>query len=93
MDTFVQTHEAAIRLGSFVGIFAVMALWEVLAPRRGLTISKAVRWVNNLGLAVLNTVLLRLLLSVISIIEGPVFKEIEGLTGRGMLPAPASVPA
>jgi sterol desaturase/sphingolipid hydroxylase (fatty acid hydroxylase superfamily) len=61
LDTFVQTHEAAIRLGFFLGIFAVMALWEVLAPRRGLTISKAVRWANNLGLVVLNTVLLRLL--------------------------------
>jgi sterol desaturase/sphingolipid hydroxylase (fatty acid hydroxylase superfamily) len=61
LDTFVQTHEAAIRLGFFLGIFAVMALWEVLAPRRAVTISKAVRWANNLGLVVLNTVLLRLL--------------------------------
>ena len=34
---------------------------EVLAPRRALTVSKAVRWVNNLGLVAFNTVLLRLL--------------------------------
>jgi len=61
LDTFVQTHEAAIRLGFFLGIFALMALWEVLAPLRVLTVSKAVRWVNNLGLVALNTVLLRLL--------------------------------
>ena len=61
METFVQTHEAAIRLGFFLGIFAVMALWEVAAPRRALSVSKAVRWVNNLGLVALNTLLLRLL--------------------------------
>jgi len=61
LETFVQAHEAAIRLGIFLGIFAVMAVWEVLAPRRALTVSKAVRWVNNLGLVAFNTVLLRLL--------------------------------
>jgi sterol desaturase/sphingolipid hydroxylase (fatty acid hydroxylase superfamily) len=61
LDTFLQTHEAAIRLGFFFGIFAVMALWEFFAPRRALTVGKAVRWVNNLGLVALNTLLLRLL--------------------------------
>jgi len=61
LDTFVQAHEVTIRLGFFLGIFAVMALWEVLAPRRALSVSKAMRWVNNLGLVALNTVLLRLL--------------------------------
>jgi sterol desaturase/sphingolipid hydroxylase (fatty acid hydroxylase superfamily) len=61
VDAFVQTHEAAIRLGFFLGVFAVMALWEVLAPRRALTVSKAVRWANNIGLVALDTLLLRLL--------------------------------
>jgi sterol desaturase/sphingolipid hydroxylase (fatty acid hydroxylase superfamily) len=61
METFVQTHEAAIRLGAFIGIFVLMALWELAAPRRALTVSKAVRWGNNLGLVVLNTLLLRLI--------------------------------
>ena len=61
MDTFVQAHEVAIRLGFFLGIFAIMAVWEVVAPRRALAVSKAVRWVNNLGLVVFNTVILRLL--------------------------------
>ncbi len=61
MDTFVQAHEAAIRLGFFLGIFVFMALWELLAPCRALTVSKAVRWANNLALVALNTLLLRLL--------------------------------
>jgi sterol desaturase/sphingolipid hydroxylase (fatty acid hydroxylase superfamily) len=36
-------------------------LWEVAAPRRALTVSKTPRWASNLGLVVLNTVMLRLL--------------------------------
>ena len=54
-------NEPAIRLGFFLGVFAVIAVWEVFAPRRALTVSKALRWASNLGLVVLNTVLLRLL--------------------------------
>jgi len=61
LDTFVQAHEATIRLGFFLGIFAVMAVWEVRSPRRPLSVSKAVRWGNNLALVALNTILLRLL--------------------------------
>jgi len=58
---FVTANEPAIRLGFFFGVFAAMALWEVLAPRRALTVSKARRWGSNIGLVVLNTVVLRLL--------------------------------
>ncbi len=58
---FVMSHEAPIRLGFFFGILAVMALWEWLAPRRVLTVSKVQRWANNLGIVFLNTLLLRVL--------------------------------
>ncbi len=54
-------NEPAIRLGFFLGIFAVMATWELIAPRRALTVSKAVRWSNNLGLVFLNSFIVRLL--------------------------------
>ncbi len=64
MQTFIETHEAAIRLGFFLGIFAVMAIWELLAPRRALTVSKLMRWGNNLLLVALNTALLRFLLPI-----------------------------
>lgn len=60
-DAFILQHEATIRLGFFFGVLAVMALWEMIAPRRALTVSKAVRWVNNLGLVFLNTLVLRLI--------------------------------
>jgi sterol desaturase/sphingolipid hydroxylase (fatty acid hydroxylase superfamily) len=55
-------NEAAIRLTCFSGILLFMATWEILAPRRRLTRSKATRWTSNLGLTLLNTVLVRLLL-------------------------------
>ena len=49
------------RLSFFFGIFAIVAIWEVLAPRRKLISSKLVRWYSNIGIAVLNSLLLRLL--------------------------------
>jgi len=61
METFITQHEATIRLIAAGGIFLLMAAWELVAPRRTLSLPKWTRWGNNLGLVVLNTVLLRLL--------------------------------
>ena len=61
IETLIQEREAIIRLGFFFGVLALMALWELAAPRRALTVSKGVRWLANLELVVINTVVLRLL--------------------------------
>ena len=61
INTFLTTYEVQVRLVFFFGVLAVMATWEVLAPRRALRVSKLVRWGNNLALVFLNNVLLRLL--------------------------------
>ena len=61
LEQFVLANEAAIRLGFFLGMFALIGIWEALAPRRALTISKALRWTSNLGVVVLSTVVLRLM--------------------------------
>jgi sterol desaturase/sphingolipid hydroxylase (fatty acid hydroxylase superfamily) len=53
--------EQVLSLGSFFAVLAAMALWETLAPRRVLCMPKGKRWAANLGLAALNTMLLRLL--------------------------------
>lgn len=55
-------QEAAIRFGCFFGTLVVMALWEVLAPRRPLTQSKPLRWFSNVGLAMLNSFVWRVLM-------------------------------
>jgi len=60
-NELVVQHEMVIRLSFFFGIFAVMGLWEVAAPRRVLTVSKALRWANNLGLVFFNSFILRLI--------------------------------
>jgi sterol desaturase/sphingolipid hydroxylase (fatty acid hydroxylase superfamily) len=67
MDELVANHESTIRLGSFLGIFALMALWEILAPRRALTQPKARRWLNNIVLVVFNTSLLRVVFPVAAV--------------------------
>lgn len=61
MQAFITAHEAAIRLSFFLAVFLLMALWELVAPRRLLRLPKAARWSANLGLVVLNTLVLRLL--------------------------------
>jgi sterol desaturase/sphingolipid hydroxylase (fatty acid hydroxylase superfamily) len=61
INEFVMTNEAAIRMSFFFGMLAVMGLWEILAPRRALTISKLIRWVNNLGIVFFNSFIVRLL--------------------------------
>ncbi|HHT9106768.1 MAG TPA: sterol desaturase family protein [Candidatus Wujingus californicus] len=58
---FVISHEAAIRLGFFSGILGAMALWELAAPRRVLTVPKLLRWINNIGIVVINSFLLRII--------------------------------
>ena len=45
----------------FLGVFALMAFWEVLSPRRRPVLSKMLRWGNNLGLVIFNSILLRLI--------------------------------
>ena len=60
MTEVILGNETAIRLGFFFGVLAAMAGWEVAAPRRTLSASKAVRWYANLGIVAFNNVLLRL---------------------------------
>ncbi len=54
----------AVRLGAFAGVFAAMALWEAAAPARARRLTRASRWSANLGLAIANTVLARVVLPV-----------------------------
>jgi sterol desaturase/sphingolipid hydroxylase (fatty acid hydroxylase superfamily) len=67
METFLLRHEPMVRLGFFLGIFAIIAAWELGAPRRTLQVRKALRWTHNLGLTVLNAVVVRAALPVAAI--------------------------
>lgn len=61
MDGLIMANEPAIRLAAFVGIFIVVGLWEIRAPRRARVMSKRTRWIANLGIVVVNTVVARLI--------------------------------
>ena len=54
-------HEPLIRLGAFAGVLVAMAVWELLAPRRPQRIGRARRWPGNLGVVVLDTIILRII--------------------------------
>jgi sterol desaturase/sphingolipid hydroxylase (fatty acid hydroxylase superfamily) len=67
MTDAILGNEAAIRLGAFLGIFALLAILEALAPRRARAHPRSLRWTGNLGVVVLNTVLVRLLFPVAAV--------------------------
>ena len=52
--------EDTIRLAVFLGVLAVMALWELAAPNRRAEIPRLLRWSNNLALVAIDTLALRL---------------------------------
>lgn len=53
-------HEPAIRFGAFATVFAAMALWELIAPRRRQAIGRLRRWPGNIGIVALDALLVRL---------------------------------
>lgn len=61
LEAWVLENETTIRMSCFFGVFAIMALWEMLNPCRELTVSKPIRWLSNLGLVFLNSFIVRLL--------------------------------
>jgi sterol desaturase/sphingolipid hydroxylase (fatty acid hydroxylase superfamily) len=54
--------EAAVRLILAAVVFAIMAGWEVFAPRRKLSSGRKSRWPSNLGVVVVDALLVRLVL-------------------------------
>ena len=57
--SWVTTHEPAIRLGFFAGVLFVMAVWELISPRRRPRVAKGGRWFANLGIMVVGTLMVR----------------------------------
>jgi sterol desaturase/sphingolipid hydroxylase (fatty acid hydroxylase superfamily) len=82
-NDFALAHEPAIRLAAFFGIFALMAIWEAAAPRRARLHPRRVRWAANLGLVVLNSVVLRLVFPMAAV----AFATLAAQRGWGLLNA------
>ena len=92
-EHLVLHYEPAIRLGFFLGVFALVALWERLAPRRALTVSRALRWASNLGLVLLNTALLRLIFPLAAVgVAAFAAEHGWGLLNHFQVPAALAIP-
>jgi sterol desaturase/sphingolipid hydroxylase (fatty acid hydroxylase superfamily) len=60
MAELLAAHEPLIRLLAFAGVFAAMAGWELAAPRRIQAVRRRRRWPGNIGIVVIDTLLVRL---------------------------------
>jgi sterol desaturase/sphingolipid hydroxylase (fatty acid hydroxylase superfamily) len=56
--------ESVVRLSFFAGILALMVVIELLCPRRQLAVGKPLRWLSNLGLVALNSLIIRIVLPI-----------------------------
>lgn len=67
MHEWIINHEGTIRLSAFLGVLALMMLWEWRSPARPLQHARWLRWSSNLGIVVINTAILRFLLPVLAV--------------------------
>ena len=67
MSETLLANEPVIRMALFLGILGVMALWEMAVPRRRREIPRLIRWTNNFGVVVLDTVLVRLAFPIVAV--------------------------
>lgn len=64
MTTVPGAQPEALRLAAFVSVFVVMAAIETIWPRRRLLVSKTRRWLANLSVVILNTLVMRFLIPI-----------------------------
>lgn len=67
MNTLLLGNEAAIRLGAFAGILGLMMAAEALWPRRARLNRRLSRWIGNLGVVGVATVLVRFAVPVLPV--------------------------
>lgn len=60
-------HEPIIRLGCFLVVLLVMMAWEWRQPRRSLSLPRPRRWPANLGIVVVDSVVVRLVFPVLAV--------------------------
>ncbi|AXS39625.1 sterol desaturase family protein [Breoghania sp. L-A4] len=75
--------EATIRLVIFAGVFIAMAAFELLAPRRAQRFGRVRRWPTNLGIVLIDSLVLRVVFPMAAV--GTALWAAE--RGYGLLPA------
>jgi sterol desaturase/sphingolipid hydroxylase (fatty acid hydroxylase superfamily) len=79
-------NEPLIRMAAFAACLTACALLEVVAPRRKLRFDRRIRWPANLGMTLLNTLLMRVLFPLAAVgfattLSTPGLLGLTGLTG------------
>lgn len=67
MNPFFLDHESVIRLSSFLTVLLAMMLWEQRQPRRSLSLGRWQRWPANLGIIVVDSLILRLIFPLLAV--------------------------
>jgi sterol desaturase/sphingolipid hydroxylase (fatty acid hydroxylase superfamily) len=67
MTESLLATEPQLRLAVFLSVLVAMALWELATPRRRQEIPRVIRWTNNLGLVVIDTIVLRLSFPILAV--------------------------
>lgn len=67
MTKTLLANESLVRIVFFLGVLVVMAAWEVAAPRRRCQIPRLLRWTNNLGIVVIDTIIVRLTFPIVAV--------------------------
>ena len=92
LTEFILEHEARIRMAFFFGTLIIMGVWEIIAPRRALTVSKAIRWLNNIGIVFLNSLIIRLIFPAAAVgVAITVNVQGWGLFNYYAVPSPVSI--
>lgn len=87
-----MNSEMTIRLTFFAGTLALMAAWELIWPKRQLSAPKLLRWYSNLGIVVVDSLLLRWAFPVLALGMAGLARERQwGLLNNIDLPFPLAV--
>ena len=84
--------EPVVRLTTFLVVFAAMALWERVAPARTLRLPRSVRWRANVGLGIIDMLIVRLIIPGSAVAVAVVAAEQRwGLFHRLVIPGWAAI--
>ena len=73
-----MNNPETVRLSVFLSVFFLCAVWEMVAPRKPLTQSKSIRWLNNLGIVGFNGLFIALLSPIVAT-DSALFAQQSGL--------------
>lgn len=88
----ILENELVVRLGFFLAVFSIIALWELPMPRRKCEVSRWGRWPSNLAIVAFDAVLVRVFIPATTVTMALIAEEGGwGLFNQLVLPGWAAV--